>query len=94
MTDQSDKEVLASQLRGYHGVPRDDKLNAMSNIELDSLLSSSKNNPVKSAAVEREIQRRKSPKPPSLWVHPLTRTILYVAGGVVTAVIVYFIIPK
>lgn len=87
MTDQSDKEALAAQLRGYHGVPHDEDLNAMSNIELDSLLHSSKNNPVKSAAIEREIQRRRSPKPPSLWLHPLTKWALGIVSGVILLII-------
>lgn len=59
MTDQTNKEALAAQLRGYHGVPGDEKLKNMSDIELDSLLTSCKNNSVKLAAIKREIHRRK-----------------------------------
>ena len=38
-------------LRGYHGIPDDVKLRAMSVIELDSLLDSSRNESVKAAAI-------------------------------------------
>lgn len=60
MSFEQQREALADLWRGYHGVPHDDKLKAMSDIELDSLLHSSKRNPVKVAAVEREIIRRRN----------------------------------
>jgi len=52
-------EIADARLRGYHGIPDDKKLKAMSDIELDSLFHSSKDNPVKASAIDREIQRRK-----------------------------------
>ena len=56
MSSQEEHDGL---LRGYHNVPRDEELKAMSDIELDSLFYSSKDKPVKAAAIEREINRRK-----------------------------------
>ncbi len=87
MNEQSDKEALASQLHGYHGVPSDEKLSAMSNIVLDSLLASSKNNSVKSAAVEREIERRKKP-----WYEkPVGLVIISSVSGLLVACVIFYL---
>jgi hypothetical protein len=47
-------------LRGYHGIPDDEKLQKMSFVELAALLSSCENGSARFLVVESEVNRRKN----------------------------------
>ena len=87
MTDQSSQEERDGLLRGYHGVPNDEKLKAMSDIELDSLLHSSEDKPVKAAAIDREIQRRKK----TWYEKPIGLVIISFVSGLLLAGVLFYL---
>ena len=65
-----DPKMREFRFRAYHGIPDDEELKAMSDIELDSLLHSSKDNPVKTASIDRELRRRELVVPTANgWIH-------------------------
>ena len=85
--DNHDPKMREFRYRGYHGVPDDEKLNAMSDIELDSLFHSSKDNPVKASAIDREIQRRKK----TWYEKPIGLVIISFVSGLLLAGVVFYL---
>lgn len=86
MSDDHDPKMRKFLFRGYHGVPDDEKLKAMPDIELDSLFHSSKDNPVKAAAIQREIIRRAKP-----WYEkPHGLIALAIVSGLLVAAATFF----
>lgn len=73
--------------RGFHDVIDDEKLRAMTDVQLDSALESSKDKPVRAKAIQREIDRRAKPwyeRPRGIFA------LTVISGVAVAAVCAYF----
>ena len=96
-TAKDDAEENEGFVRGFHGIPDDAALRAMSYTDICELLSSCEKGTTKHSIVEREKVRRdiienaKLARPsPSFWFHPAIRTALYILGVVVAGAILVF----
>lgn len=84
-----DRKAMTEMTKGYIGVSAQE-LSLKSDEELALWQSNHKDETALQILAEQEWQRRKLPKQkPSFWLHPLTRTILYIIGVVVAAAIVF-----
>src|SRR2546425_8820176 len=99
MTPDEKNELEAEEafVRGFENIPDNDKLRAMSYVELASLSSHSEKGSASQRVIEQEMARRtnaeslKLAPSPSFWVHPITTTVLGIFSPLSAALILWYL---